>query len=64
MEQLRALSEEYKIDIIFNVDKEDREAWDQDAYILVMEDHAMIALSPENPRSQIIHTLSERFNKE
>lgn len=24
----------------------------------------MIALSPENPRSKIIHTLSERFNKE
>jgi hypothetical protein len=28
MEQLRTLAQEYKIDIIFNVDKEDREAWD------------------------------------
>jgi len=62
-EQLKELAETYQVDVVFNM-SEDREEWDCDAYLIVQDGHCMIALNPENPRSKIIHDLSERFNHE
>lgn len=63
VDQLKVLADLFKVDIVFNV-HEDREWWDCDAYLIVVNSHCMIALNPANPRSKVIHDLSERFNRE
>jgi hypothetical protein len=36
--------------------------FDRDAYLIIHNDHCVIALNPENPRSKLLFDLCQRFN--